>query len=126
MRIRGAARVAPHEGKQITMKTLSSALVATALLAAAPALAENAGSGENLFAGSTTLRSYGTSAQAAEAVTLPAAGQQTAQAQPVLVSGDRAIDPIYFGQPGVVAVQAAGGRVPLHVTETDFIRPYGH
>jgi len=88
------------------MKTLSYALVAAALLAAAPAAAGESNPGENQFHGSSTLRSYGAWAKAAE---------DTA----VVVRGDGTVEQARLGQARISQIQD-------QIAETDFIRPYAN
>ncbi|WP_207477826.1 hypothetical protein [Arenibaculum pallidiluteum] len=111
------------------MKTLSTALIAAALLGAAPAVASDVASGQNLFHGSASLRSYAAQDRAAQA---PAAAQQAApvaqtKAAPVLVWGDRAVDPIYFSNPVAgVSAKAEADQDQIQLAGTDFLRPYAN
>ncbi|WP_207482909.1 hypothetical protein [Arenibaculum pallidiluteum] len=90
------------------MKTLSTALIAAALLGAAPAVASDIASGQNLFHGSTTLRSY---AARDTAVQAPVTARQATAPQAAA---------------SAATTQGGAGQDRVQVAGTDFLRPYAH
>jgi len=115
------------------MKTLSYAFAATLLLAASPVLAGESNPGENQFHGAPGWTSYGAEAaapQAAATVEVQTTGRQAAgQVKPILVWGDKAVDPIYFNQPGLVSVKvesAQAASLADIAADDDFIRAYAN
>ncbi|WP_207478053.1 hypothetical protein [Arenibaculum pallidiluteum] len=113
------------------MKALSYTLVVTALLATAPAMANDGNIGVNQFHGSDTLASYAAEPSHAspvqEAIRRAAAEASARPQRNLMVWGDRAVDPIYAEPaPAVGVAHSAPVQAETAFGGTDFALIYAN